>query len=1366
LASLLAVAIEVHRAASERDLTQDRLRDSELRYRTFFNQSPEAIWRIELEEPVSLDLPEDEIIEHVYEHGYLAEANQAYASLHGFEDPLELAGARLDFLLPRSDPAHVEVLRHFIRSGLRINNVETVQMGRDGQEHIYTDSMLGMVERGMAVRAWGTRHEITEQRRAAAELAASEERFRALFGAAPVPIAIARNGITLYANAAALRLFGCDSPDQFIGHLSTEFVAPEDRLPYMQRIQRRSEGHQEPLTYELTGLRRDGSRFPVRVEVAILPLPDGLASLAFGFDLTGQKRIEGERQASLERERMAARRTHRLQEVTAALAGALTTEAVADVVVEQAVAALEGSSGALTVPEGGESGGLTVLRSVGYAHQSTGETRRTRLDSRLPESTAFREKRAVWLDAPESLFAEYPALLPILPRASAQALAAIPLLVEDRVLGIFSVVYRRPHHFDEDERAFMLTMAAQCAQALERVRLLTEAAQAARRQQESLALLDAVLDSAPVGFAMLDQESRLVLLNESLACILGLPPGSHVGRRLLECRPDLDQRVGEMLLKVLRTGEASGALDVILPPLFGSEEPRHAQISFYPILVNGDRLLGAGALMIDITERVRAEGERARLVVALETERARFEAILRQMPSAVIIAEAPGARLVLGNEQVNHVLRRPAGEQSESAWDGERFGVRADGLPLGPGDWPLERALYRGETVSGEEIIVLRGDGTTGTIRINAAPIRDRDGQVTAAVAIFDDITERARNDAAQRFLAEAGSELVTALDSHDAFETLAQLCVPRVADWCVICTLGEDGSVRPAAVASMGEAAQMAQLRFQLANEPQLPWNIAGAVRDRKPIIYEVRQGGAAHWEPSSPAFEELLEAMEARSAIIVPLEARGRVAGVMLWLTAQSGRAYDALDLALAEELGLRAALTADNARLYREAQAAGEEAQKALRAARLARDEAQNANRAKDEFLAVVSHELRTPLTPILGWTELLRSGTLDAKTCAAAYDAIERNAKAQAQIVNDILDVSRITTGKLRLDLRPVPLARELEKALEVLRPQADRKGLAIHGEFGDVGDIVADAGRLQQVLWNLLQNAIKFTPEGGRIEVSLRPEGEFAVLRVSDTGCGIPSEFLPHVFEQFRQADSSATRRAGGLGLGLAIVRHIVLSHGGTVAAASSGPNRGAVFTVHIPLGAPSAVMPGAPVERWTRSVAARNALDGLRVLLVEDDYDSRELIARILENAGAYVRASDSGESALKGLEVWLPHVVVSDIGMAGMDGYELRRRLRLRVPGIPVLALTAFASATDRRHVAEAGFEAYLAKPVVAEELVATVSQLMAPVNQPRLEEGSQPRLTRPRSGQQQTGGRTAAVTDPEGPDTAPRVPGGDGEA
>jgi len=190
------------------------------------------------------------------------------------------------------------------------------------------------------------------------------------------------------------------------------------------------------------------------------------------------------------------------------------------------------------------------------------------------------------------------------------------------------------------------------------------------------------------------------------------------------------------------------------------------------------------------------------------------------------------------------------------------------------------------------------------------------------------------------------------------------------------------------------------------------------------------------------------------------------------------------------------------------------------------------------------------------------------------------------------------------------------------------------------------------------------------------------------------------------------------------------------------------------------------VMPGAPVERWTRSVAARNALDGLRVLLVEDDYDSRELIARILENAGAYVRASDSGESALKGLEVWLPHVVVSDIGMAGMDGYELRRRLRLRVPGIPVLALTAFASATDRRHVAEAGFEAYLAKPVVAEELVATVSQLMAPVNQPRLEEGSQPRLTRPRSGQQQTGGRTAAVTDPEGPDTAPRVPGGDGEA
>jgi len=384
----------------------------------------------------------------------------------------------------------------------------------------------------------------------------------------------------------------------------------------------------------------------------------------------------------------------------------------------------------------------------------------------------------------------------------------------------------------------------------------------------------------------------------------------------------------------------------------------------------------------------------------------------------------------------------------------------------------------------------------------------------------------------------------------------------------------------------------------------------------------------------------------------------------------------------------------------------------------------DEAEAAARAKDEFLAVLSHELRTPLNAVYGWARMLQNTQLSGEQAAHALEVIVRQSNAQVQLIDDLLDVSRMIAGKTRLDVRVIDLAQVIEQALDAVRPAAEAKAIHLTRTLtSDLGPLVGDPDRLQQVVWNLAMNAVKFTPRGGRVDVrAYRTASEVQIL-VGDNGVGIAPEVLPHVFERFRQADSSSTREHSGLGLGLAIVKHLVELHGGRVLARSDGPGRGATFVVTLPVGhADGAAAPTARlgVPRAGAAAGTRGArLDGVRVLVVDDDREALDLAVAVLGAAGATVRVASSAADGFDTVAAWQPDVLVADIEMPGEDGYALIRRVRaLRSDAagrIPAVALTAYGRIHDRDRAVNAGYTMHIPKPVDPDELTVIVADLAA---------------------------------------------------
>jgi PAS domain S-box-containing protein len=702
----------------------------------------------------------------------------------------------------------------------------------------------------------------------------------------------------------------------------------------------------------------------------------------------------------------------------------------------------------------------------------------------------------------------------------------------------------------------------------------------------------------------------------------------------------------------------------------------------------------------DVTERKRAEAE-------LQRSRDQIEIILQGVAESITAQDGEGnliyandaAARALGFSSAKELLEHPTRElmQSYELLDEDGNSFLREHLPG-------RIAIKEGRAASA---VICYRSRTTREERwsfVQSTPVFDEQGQVRFAINIFQDITERRRAEEVQRFLAEAGAIIASSLDYEATLSSVARMAVPTLADWCTVDVYDEDRTLKRLAVAHVDpkkvEWAHELQQRYP--PDMDAPRGVPNVLRTGKSEIYSDIPDEMLAAAAIDEEHLRIMREIGFTSALIVPLVTQGRTLGVITLITAESGRQYRQEDLVVAETLAHRAAISIDNARLYRRAQ---------------------EANRMKDEFLATLSHELRTPLTAILGWSGMLRAGRLDAEAATRAIEAIERNAKSQRQIIEDLLDVSRIITGKLRLDVREVEPAALIDSAIEAVRPAAEAKGVRIEKVVGTgSGTLTGDPSRLQQVFWNLLSNAVKFTPGGGRVQLSLEQTDSHLEITVSDTGQGISAEFLPYVFDRFRQADSTTTRKHGGLGLGLAIVRHLVELHGGTVRAESEGVGQGAAFTVTLPLMADYRRDAATELQHTSRSdshaaLECPERLDGLKILVIDDEADTRELLRVVLSQCNAEVITAGSVREALELFDRHRPDILISDIGMPEEDGYELIQRIRElpveRGGNVQAIALTAYARAEDRLRVLRSGYQTHVAKPVEMAELLAVVASL-----------------------------------------------------
>jgi PAS domain S-box-containing protein len=1165
------------------------------------------------------------------------------------------------------------------------------------------------------------------------------------------------NGIVTTWNSGAQRIKGYRA-DEIIGtHFSRFYREEEIRAGKCEYELERAlaDGRFEDEGWRL---RKDGTRFWANVVITTLRDPRGEV---VGFakvtrDLTDRRAAEDARlrlaqtTAAHEEAERSLERLTRLQTLTGALASATTPAELARVVVERGIAALGAASGTFVRGCGDE---LEMTGFVGLTDELAASLRTFSSDLRIPSASAYRARRAEWVESPEEFASRYPDFPAM--EAPGAAACALPLMLGSRLTGVIAFRFVEPRTFAQVERAFMETFANQAAQALERTDAHVREVEA-RRRLEALGKLAVALSSA-VSTAeiatVIVEEGReaatgdtctLYSLDEStgdldliaergwgpedLDGLRKIGPGSMVSARAaITGGKGIWAQDETELAAVFATLAASPADGTPARPLGGRERALWS----LPLVAEG-RLLGLLAMGFREPRRFppeerefvetfvhhcseallrarRLEAERAARTIA-EALHASLATTLHSIGDAVIATDAEGRVAI-----VNPVAEALIGWTEEEA----------RGLPLGD-----VLHLYHGQTrasfrepvedvleaharrAASEPTILIHRDGKRElSIEHTGAPIRGPNGAIDGVVFVFRDVTETKREEARRRLLEDATAALAGSLDYEATLTKVVRLIVPTLADWCAVHVLDDAGRTRLLAVAHIDEAkieyARMLAERYP--QDPEASNGIPRVVRTGRPELYPSITDDLIRASAIDEEHLRLALALQLRSVMIVPLVARGRTVGALTFASAESEHTYTAKDLTFAEELAHRCAVAVENAQLYS--------------AEQQARQSAVVANRAKDEFLAMVSHELRTPLNAIMGWAKMLSTAALDETKRARAIETIDRNTVAMAQLIEDLLDISRIISGKMRLDVQPVDLARVIEAAIESVRPAADAKEIRINATLAtSVAALNGDPTRLQQVVWNLLSNAVKFTPKLGTISVLMRRDASGVEICVADSGRGIDPRFLPYVFDPFRQEDARHTRSRGGLGLGLAIARQLVELHGGRIDARSDGEGLGATFTVHLPIAAVARTidppLKGQRQVRLDSSFERPNQLRGMRVLVLDDEDDARQLLRAVLEECGCKVTTASNVAEAMGILaKQERLDLVVSDIGMPNQDGYDFIRQLRALPAGaggnLPAVALTAYARAEDRRRVLNAGYSMHVSKPVEPAELVAVVLSL-----------------------------------------------------
>jgi PAS domain S-box-containing protein len=780
------------------------------------------------------------------------------------------------------------------------------------------------------------------------------------------------------------------------------------------------------------------------------------------------------------------------------------------------------------------------------------------------------------------------------------------------------------------------------------------------------AYLAAIVESSDDAILSKNSEGIIQSCNPATERIFGYKPDELIGRPVRILIPRERQAEEDEILRRIRAGKRVDH--------FETERVRKdgrvidVSLTISPVRGPSGEVIGASKIARDITEQKRIARE-------LEAQREWLDVTLGSIDDGVIASDANGCITYMNGSAAALTGWAPpeaAGRALAAVFQviNERTRERVQD--------PAELVMRSGRIVGlANHSVLIDRDGGEHPIADSAAPIRDAAGAIIGVVLVFRDVTEQRRAEEAiaeqrewlETTLASIG-DAVIATDEH-AKVVFMNPIAEHLTGWSI-----DQARGRPCTEV------------FDIVNE------------DTRRTVEN----------PATRVLKEGIIVGLANHTTLISLDGTERpIDDSGAPIRDKNGRTIGAV--LVFRDIG-------DRRKAEAERRDAAVERERLLTAERTARADAERANRVKDEFIAMVSHELRTPLNAILGWTQLMRQSPTNTGVIERGLDVVSRNTRIQTQLISDLLDMSRIISGKLRLSIEEVDLPALIDNAIEAVHQPARNKGIAIHRELGAMPPIAGDPARLQQVIWNLLLNAIKFTPDGGSVLVRLRSVGGDAEITVADTGIGIRSEVLPHIFERFRQGNPTITRRFGGLGLGLAIAKHFVDLHGGSIRAESAGEGRGATFTIALPASVVTETRGAAGTAHGAQDAGqGADPLKGMRILVVEDENDTLDFVRRFLESYGADVVTARSAIDALALVPDSRFDFLVSDIGLPDMDGYELLQRIRRldvsAAGGMPAIALTAYVRAEDRKAAFQAGYQAHLGKPVEPNELLETIANL-----------------------------------------------------